>query len=579
MNTEEQKQATTPTTQQDPVKPPLSTKEKNKAKKAMKKEARKKAKNARKKARRRARKAAQQAEAENATKRALEEEATRRGGRAARTVGVGSAAAASRSTEYLSEAPRSGTYVDTTASSAPATHSPPSSPTPWDVTVPHRAVIFSASHSRSASPSPSSSSAADISQAPSSAAYLSPEDYKNPGIARPSLPILPYLDSIVRIASRHSASCVLADTGSGKSCCIPTALAETGLRSRTEHSQIIPIYLLWFLFAATPTVASVRSLARFVKQQYPHISVGHACGGEVFYNASNDVVFATAGHVYRMLFRDKDLKGFDVLVEDEAHNVSTDYDLLELAIMYIRKHGQLHEMKWGADSLLTAPPSSSSSSPSSSMSRASWHLVISSATLDPANIRAKWGQGVVITEVAAPSYPVKVVHHPTTVDVFGASLLKEITKVIVQRNNTEPAGHFLVFLPGARAIEDLMLRLYNHQKALANTEIFPAYSQLPAEEIELALNQSPPQDSKDMQRSIILATDVFETSVTIPGVVLVIDSGRKKLLKMLPHDDTGTMLVEEWTSVFSLTQRKVRYGLCVIGGKHEGATLLYGWGH
>lgn len=329
------------------------------------------------------------------------------------------------------------------------------------------------------------------------------------------LPITPHLPDIHQSVIQHPISCVCADTGSGKSTQIPTYLAQHGIQC----------------IVATPTVASVMNLVNFTKRHSPHIKVGFACGGRMSYTADDQVVYVTAGHLYRRLLAKANHSnplGFRCLVLDEAHTVSTDYEVLRAAIRYCWR-------------------------------RRDFQLLISSATLSTEAIESQWSACAAVNfiSVQVPSYEVKEVFHHRSYDLYSDDKLQiqDMVKEIVRYNQTLPPGHILVFLPGASDI-DLMYRLLFEQQSLSNCDVYPAYATLPEFEIQQALNQ---RITHARQRSIILSTDMCETSVTIPGVVLVLDSGRQKVIQTFA-DGLGTKLTQALASRFALQQRKGRTG-------------------
>lgn len=329
------------------------------------------------------------------------------------------------------------------------------------------------------------------------------------------LPITPHLHDIHQSVLAHSITCVCADTGSGKSTQIPTYLAQHGIQC----------------IVATPTVASVMNLVNFTKRHSPHLKVGFACGGKMSYTADDQVVYVTAGHLYRRLLSNANRPnplGFRCLVLDEAHTVSTDYEVLRAAIRYCWR-------------------------------RRDFQLLISSATLSTEAIESQWTEcgAVNFISVQVPSYEVKEVFHHRSYDLYSDDKvqIQDMVKEIVRYNKTLPPGHILVFLPGASDI-DVMYRLLFEEQTLANCDVYPAYATLPEFEIQQALNQ---RITHGRQRSIILSTDMCETSVTIPGIVLVLDSGRQKVIETFA-DGLGTKLTQAFASRFALQQRKGRTG-------------------
>jgi len=145
-------------------------------------------------------------------------------------------------------------------------------------------------------------------------------------------------------------------------------------------------------------------------------------------------------------------------------------------------------------------------------------------------------------------------------------MIQSICNLLIEANTSGPAGHFLVFLPGAAEIEQLHDVLIVKSE-LDNVKIFPAYSMLPDKEINAALNQKV-LDAGDRTRSIILATDIFEASVTIPGVVFVVDSGLQKRMLMM-DDGMSQKLVIQTASHSALMQRRGRTGRTNPGRVHR----------
>ncbi len=343
------------------------------------------------------------------------------------------------------------------------------------------------------------------------------EEFKCRSDGAKSLPLYPHLDAIYEQVKTSEISCIMADTGSGKSTLIPTHLALHG------HRCIV----------STPTVVSALNLAKFTQRNYPNLKIGYACGGKVEYSDQHQLVFVTAGHLYRRLLnRVHEAKplGFDFLIMDEAHTVSADYEVLRAMIQYLWK-------------------------------KRDFKLIISSATLDTETISKQWAEydRVVFTKVKVPSLPIVEQFHtrdylPNKDD---SVQVQDMVKVIVRFNQTLPPGHILVFLPGSSEI-DTMYDLLFDEPSLSNCNVFAAYSSLPEEEIKLALDQSPPS-RWDRTRSIIISTDICETSVTIPGVVLVLDSGRQKIMQSF-NDGMAVKLTQQLASSFALAQRRGRTG-------------------
>jgi len=336
------------------------------------------------------------------------------------------------------------------------------------------------------------------------------------------LPIYPHQASIADKAMKNDISCVMADTGSGKSTLVPTFLASQGQRC----------------IVSTPTVVAAANLAKFTRQHYPQLRIGLACGGKVEYTDQDQLVYCTAGHLYRrLLSRATDPRplGFDFLIIDEAHTVSQDYEVLQALIRYF----------W---------------------SRKDFKLIISSATLDLDTIRNQWNDlsPVAFTSIEVPMLPIQELYHPQDflLGKEDEAQMRAIIQLLVKFNQTLPEGHFLVFLPGAADIDKCYNALFD-EKSLENCAVYAAYSSMPDYEIDKAIHQEQPQKG-DFQRSIILSTDLCETSLTIPGVVLVVDSGRQKVMQAF-NNGLSVKLTQQLASSFSVCQRRGRTGRTCAG--------------
>jgi len=341
-----------------------------------------------------------------------------------------------------------------------------------------------------------------------------------------TLPIYPKLDQIHDMIQKNRIVSIHANTGSGKSTLVPTMLVQRGART----------------VVTTPTVVSARNLCLFTAEHYPQISVGMGCGGKVTYDDRTQLVYCTAGHLWRMLMRlyeEKKPLPFDIMVMDEAHTVSKDYEVLK----------SMTKKSWSINS---------------------FRLLISSATVDTKVVNQEWSElcQPEILEIEVPHYPITETFHNQDFDPDKEDdLLKATTNYIVQQNKVQPAGHFLVFLPGSSSINKMYDMLYE-ENTLSNTEVYPCFSSMPEQEIQLAVNQQLPKGPHDKFRAIILATDILETSVTVPGVVLVVDTGFQKIMTSF-NNGMASKLSTIPASGFSVKQRQGRTGRTNPGTVHR----------
>lgn len=290
-----------------------------------------------------------------------------------------------------------------------------------------------------------------------------------------TLPITEHIDQIVHLINDNLVSQINAPTGSGKSIGVPKALAESGKR----------------VFVCVPTRVSAVSLCNYLHFLNPKISVGFAAEGNAEYNSSTKVVYATAGHARRKLLgyfsrgllRSRAGLNFtDILILDETHSGSLDNTIILSLWMYTRSKG------------LPVPK-----------------LVLLSAT--PTELPLEPAPVVYAVPVPTP-FPVEIIYDaPGDVDdVYDHAL--EIAEDL--HNDLRNKGDFLIFVPGSREADDLV---YKMRESMTDAVILPAYSVLDADEIKLIYTPT-----EDGQRKIVIATNIAESSITIEGVSVVIDT-------------------------------------------------------
>ena len=179
---------------------------------------------------------------------------------------------------------------------------------------------------------------------------------------------------------------------------------------------------------------------------------------------------------------------------------------------------------------------------------------MSSATLETSRFSDFFG-GAPIIEVEGRTFPVDVLYEPPPSDL---DLPEAVARAVENVTSLDPRGDILVFLPGEREIRETEQELLS--KGLRHTVVQPLYARLGAADQAKVFASVP-------QRRVILATNVAETSLTIPGIVYVIDTGIARLSRYDPRSGT-TRLQIEGISQASADQRKgrcgrVRDGICV----------------
>lgn len=291
------------------------------------------------------------------------------------------------------------------------------------------------------------------------------------------LPITEYLPQILIMIEENLVTQVTAATGSGKSIYVLKALAESGKR----------------VFSSVPTRVSATSLCSYLKTLNRKLKVGHAAEGNVMYNKSTQVVYATSGHVRRKMLnyfsqglsRWSGLSFTDILVLDETHSGSMDNTvILSLWMEALRKGFKVPKLL-----LLSATPTD--------------------LPIDPAPV---------ICTVPIPTpFPVDIVYDPPDSD---DEIYNHALDIIVEMHySNRVLGDFLVFVPGSREVDELVEKI---KEQIPEVLVFPAYSTLDSDELKLIY--TPTGDT----RKIVVATNIAESSITIDGVGLVIDTLRCK---------------------------------------------------
>ncbi|HVJ91690.1 MAG TPA: ATP-dependent RNA helicase HrpA [Labilithrix sp.] len=331
----------------------------------------------------------------------------------------------------------------------------------------------------------------------------------------PGLPISDRVGDIATAIDQHQVVIVAGATGSGKT----TQLPKICLAMGRGLEQIIGV--------TQPRRIAATSVAARVATE-----LGSPLGTDVGYqirfedrtSPSTYVKFMTDGILLAEIQGDPLLRRYDTLIIDEAHERSLTIDFL---------------LGWVKRILLQRPD---------------LKVIVSSATLETERFSAFFG-GAPVIQVEGRTFPVEVLYEPPAED---ADLPDAVADAVANVTSLDPRGDILVFLPGERVLclADLALAARN----LRHTVVQPLYARLSAGEQAKVFSTIP-------QRRVILATNVAETSVTIVGIVYVIDTGVARLSRYDPRSGT-TRLQIEGISQASADQRKgrcgrVREGICV----------------
>jgi ATP-dependent helicase HrpA len=335
----------------------------------------------------------------------------------------------------------------------------------------------------------------------------------------PDLPICARREEILEALERHPVLIVAGDTGSGKSTQLPQYCLELGRGQGRliAHTQ--------------PRRLAARALAARIAEELSQ-PVGRTVGFRVrFADQVSDatrVVLMTDGLLLAELGQDPTLSRYDTIIVDEAHERSLNVDLL-LGVL---------------KRLLPERPD--------------LKVIVTSATLAVEQVSRFFGDAPIL-RVSGRAHPIEV-RYAAAEDAEDPDLPAAVMAAYLDIATTPGAiggGDVLVFLPGEREIRDVQESL---ERELPEVEVLTLYSRLSWEQQSRIFKRGPRQ-------RIVLATNVAETSITVPGIRSVIDSGLARISRYSPRNRLQRLPIEP-VSRASADQRKGRCGrigagLCV----------------
>jgi ATP-dependent helicase HrpA len=325
------------------------------------------------------------------------------------------------------------------------------------------------------------------------------------------LPVSQRHDDLLAAISNHQVVVIAGETGSGKTTQIPKLCLELGrgIRGTIGHTQ--------------PRRIAARSVAERIAEELD-TEVGDSIGYAVRFTDrvgdSTLVKLMTDGILLAEIQRDRLLRNYDTIIIDEAHERSLNIDFL---LGYLRQ-------------LLPRRPD--------------LKVIITSATIDPQRF-AEYFAGAPIIEVSGRSYPVEVRYRPIVDMNAGSDERDQVTAICdaVTELRREPPGDVLVFLSGEREIRDAADAL--NAMTLPDTEVLPLYARLSTAEQHRVFQSH-------RGRRIVLATNVAETSLTVPGIKYVIDTGTARISRYSQRTKVQLLPIE----AISQASAKQRAGRC-----------------
>ncbi|MGX8010477.1 ATP-dependent helicase HrpB [Mesorhizobium sp. ORM8.1] len=325
----------------------------------------------------------------------------------------------------------------------------------------------------------------------------------------PELPVTAVLPALGDALSERNSAVLVAPPGAGKTTLVPLALLDAAWLGTGKIVLLEPRRL-----AAR---AAARRMAELLGEE-PGGAVGYAMRMENRTSARTKVLVVTEGVLSRMILDDPELPGVSAVIFDEFHERSLDGDFgLALALDV---QGAL---------------------------RPDLRLLVMSATLDGARV-GKLLSGAPVIESEGRAFPVDIRYDERPA---GVAIEDAMAKAIRSALATEP-GSVLAFLPGQREIERTAERLLG--AVGADTDIVPLYGQLDNRAQDQAIKPAPAG-----RRKVVLATSIAETSITIDGVRVIIDSGLSRLPRYEPASGL-TRLETVRVSKASADQRAGRAG-------------------
>ncbi|MCX5247197.1 ATP-dependent RNA helicase HrpA [Streptomyces sp. NBC_00201] len=335
-----------------------------------------------------------------------------------------------------------------------------------------------------------------------------------PAVSYPEqLPVSQKKSEIADAIRDHQVVIVAGETGSGKTTQIPKICLELGrgVKGMIGHTQ--------------PRRIAARTVAERIAEELD-TPLGEAVGWKVRFTdqVNPDATFVklmTDGILLAEIQTDGELRAYDTIIIDEAHERSLNIDFL---LGYLAQ-------------LLPKRPD--------------LKVVITSATIDPERFSRHFGDAPIV-EVSGRTYPVEVRYRPLLEEDSDDSDRDQITAICdaVEELQGEGKGDILVFLSGEREIRDTADALV--KKNYRFTEVLPLYARLSHAEQHRVFQQH-------TGRRIVLATNVAETSLTVPGIKYVIDPGFARISRY-SHRTKVQRLPIEPVSQASANQRKGRCG-------------------
>ncbi|QJR16182.1 ATP-dependent RNA helicase HrpA [Usitatibacter palustris] len=314
------------------------------------------------------------------------------------------------------------------------------------------------------------------------------------------LPIAQKREDIAALIAKHPVTIVCGETGSGKTTQIPKICLALGRGAAG------------LIGCTQPRRIAARSLSKRLAFELPGSPkgfVGHKIRFQDETRPESVVKVMTDGILLAEIHSDRELRNYDTIIVDEAHERSLNIDFL---LGYLKRLVEV---------------------------RPDLKVVVTSATIDTQRFSEFFG-GAPVIEVSGRTFPVEVRYRAEYFeapeeDDEPVDLNEAIVKAVDEIHRESRTGDILVFLPGEREIREAAEELRKHGPK--GVELLPLFSRLSAEEQDKVFETAG-------HRRVVLSTNVAETSLTVPGIHFVIDTGLARVKRYSPRQKIDQLRIE-----------------------------------
>uniref|UniRef100_A0A7S0UT96 RNA helicase n=1 Tax=Polytomella parva TaxID=51329 RepID=A0A7S0UT96_9CHLO len=337
---------------------------------------------------------------------------------------------------------------------------------------------------------------------------------------RKSLPVWQARDEFIELVNNNQVTILVGETGSGKTTQIAQFISDAGY---TRDGKLVA--------CTQPRRVAAMSVAKRVADEMDVVlgeEVGYSIRFEECAGPKTLVKFLTDGMLLRESMIDPTLNKYSVIILDEAHERTLATDVLFGLIKEVAKK------------------------------RSDLKLVVMSATLEAEKFQGYFSDAPLM-KVPGRLHPVEIFYTPKPERDY----LEAAIRTVVNIHLSEPAGDVLLFLTGEEEIEDACRRVQseisNLGKRVGPVKILPLYSSLPPNMQQRIFEDAPEPRDGVPGRKIVISTNIAETSLTIDGIVYVVDPGFSKQKVYNPRARVESLLVSP-ISRASAQQRAGRAG-------------------